>query len=153
MDPIKNLEKFGLDYTILDRDGIQAKLPFQNLPDDWLGVDMPDNGTINVPLLLRTLTRLCRSHGVDFLEYATVAKISADHTKMFPPANWRVQGTLRSPAGVSVQGREFGFRTDKIALTPGAYVNHVLFPSFGFTLNVDIWEMVSFDPSGEPEQG
>lgn len=130
-----------MKYTKLDRDGVQQTLPFQNLPDNWAGIDMPDNGTINVPLLVRTLHRLCREHSVDLLEYATVERIRPDDTRIFPDAKWFVEGIL-GPKGGSAQGSAFAFRTDKIALTSGAYTNHILFPSFGFTLKLDIWEMV-----------
>ncbi|EIW74475.1 FAD/NAD(P)-binding domain-containing protein [Coniophora puteana RWD-64-598 SS2] len=121
MGPVPNLDKYGLKYTKLGRNDIQENFPFQNLPDKWVGLDMSDNGCINVPLLLRTLHRLCREHGVDLFDYATVKRVN----------------------GASAQGTAFAFRTDKIALTPGAYVNHILFPSFGFTLDVNIWEMAS----------
>ena len=49
---------------------------------------------------------------------------------------------MGGPQGESGLTRKFGFRTDKIALTMGAYANHVLYPSFGFSLNLNIWEMV-----------
>lgn len=142
MGPIKNLEKYNMKYTKLDRDGIQDTSPFQNLPDNWEGIEMPDNGCINVPLLLRTLHRLCRARGVDLFDYATVKHIDADNSDVFPSANWVVRGTMHGPKGVSASSKDFAFRTDKIAITAGAYVNHVLYPSFGFTLKVNIWEMV-----------
>jgi len=132
-----------MKYTELDRNGIQEKYPFQNLPDNWEGVDMPDNnGSINLPLLLRTLYRLCRKHGVELFEYATVKCIEADPSKT---ANWVVKGELRSKDGASSLARDFAYKGNKIAITSGAYVNHVLYPSFGFTLNVSIWEMVSYN--------
>ena len=142
MGPIPNLERHHMAYTKLDRDGIEENFPFQNLPDNWEGIDMPDNGCINVALLLRTLHRLCHERGVDLFDYATVKRVRADDTKMYPPANWVVEGAMHGPKGASALAREFAFRTDKIAITPGAYVNHILFPSFGFTLDVNIWEMV-----------
>ncbi|TBU23610.1 FAD/NAD(P)-binding domain-containing protein [Dichomitus squalens] len=151
MDPIRNLDRHHMAYTILDRDGVEEKLPFQNLPDEWVGIDMPDNGCINVPLMLRTLTRLCREHRVDLFDYATVKRVRADNTKTYPSANWVVEGAMHGPKGASALARAFAFRADKIAITPGAYVNHILYPSFGFTLDVNIWEMVyeyyAIDPS------
>ncbi|KAI0076902.1 FAD/NAD(P)-binding domain-containing protein [Panus rudis PR-1116 ss-1] len=151
MGPIKNLDKYHMKYTKLDRDGIQKNFPFQNLPDNWEGIDMPDNGCINVPLLLRTLHRLCHALGVVLFDYATVKQIFPDKTKIYPPANWIIEGTMRGPKGASAYAQNFAFRTDKVAITPGAYVNHILYPSFGFTLDVNIWEMVyeyyAIDPS------
>ncbi|KAI0338507.1 FAD/NAD(P)-binding domain-containing protein [Trametopsis cervina] len=142
LGPIPNLNKYNMAYTRLNRDDIQEQYPFQNLPEGWEGLDMPDNGCINVPLLLRTLHRLCTARGVDLFEYATVGQIAADTSNGYPSANWVVRGEIRDPRGVSAQARKFSFRTDKIAITAGAYVNHVLYPSFGFTLDLSIWEMV-----------
>lgn len=141
MGPIPNLEKHDMKYTVLDRDGIQATLPFQNLPEEWVGIDMPDNGYINVPLLLRTLHHLCHKHGVDLFDYATVKSIQPDLTKL---TNWVVQGERSSQNGASGLTTTFAYGAKKIAITPGAYVNQILFPSFKFTLNVHIWEMVSY---------
>jgi sarcosine oxidase / L-pipecolate oxidase len=140
MGPIPNLEKHGMKYTKLSRDEIQERFPFQNLPDKWVGLDMPDNGCINLPLLLRTLHRLSRAHGVTVLEYATVKAIQADNKKF---TNWILVGEMRDPKGVSAQATEFVVHANKIAITPGAYANHILYPSFGFTLDLTIWEMVS----------
>ncbi|KAJ6577173.1 FAD/NAD(P)-binding domain-containing protein [Mycena capillaripes] len=148
LGPIPNLEKHNMKYTELDRDEIQEMFPFQNLPKNWIGLDMPDNGCINVPLLLRTLHRLCHARGVDLFDYATVSRINVDEMKI---ANWIIEGTMRNPKGVSAHARKFAFRTDKIAITTGAYINHALYPSFGFTLDINIWEMVyeyyAIDPS------
>jgi len=147
--PIPNLEKHGMKYTKVDRDEIQEKFPFQNLPDKWKGLEMPDNGCINVPLLLRTLYRLSEALGAQLSEYSTV-------TKIIPSAgsgNWEVKGIQRNPSGVTES--EFTYFTDKIIITPGAYVNHVLYPSFDFSLNIDIWEMVyqywSIDSAMQPQ--
>ncbi|KAF8183762.1 FAD/NAD(P)-binding domain-containing protein [Mycena galopus ATCC 62051] len=138
--PIPNLDYEGLTYTRLDRDKIQAQYPFQNLPDNWKGLEMPDNGCINVPLLLRTLHRLCHAHDVHFHEYATVKKIQS---KDLPHTTWTVEGDMSDERGSSGLTRRFAFTADKIAITSGAYVNHILYPSFNFSLDINIWEMTS----------
>ncbi|EMD32512.1 hypothetical protein CERSUDRAFT_118551, partial [Gelatoporia subvermispora B] len=137
--PIPNLKRYGLEYTQLTRDEIEAHFPFQNLPDEWIGIDMPDNGVINVSLLVRTLYRLCEKLGVTLLQYADVKHIHPDERD---PTLWRVQGLLGSDKGPSAVPRAFNFSARKIAITCGAFVNHVLYPSFGFSLNLEIWEMV-----------
>lgn len=138
LGPIPNLEKYHLKYTELSRDEIQENFPFQNLPDKWIGIDMPDNGCINVPLLLRTLYRLCEAWNVRLSQYSTVTQIIPSITGL---GDWVVKGTQKNPSGVTES--EFTYFTDKIIITPGAYVNHVLRPSFGFSLDINIWEMVS----------
>jgi hypothetical protein len=40
-------------------------------------------------------------------------------------------------------GRVITYRAKKIMVTSGAYVNHILRPSFGIQLRLDIWEMVA----------
>ena len=131
-----------MKYTKLTRSQIEADFPFQNLPDFYEGLDMPDNGCINVSLLLRTLHKLCEQHGVQLIDYATVRQILRDDSGTSPSAKWIVGGEMSGPQGSSILPTPFGFRTDKIALTMGAYTNHVLYPSFGFSLNLSIWEMV-----------
>jgi len=137
LGPIPNLQRYGMRYTELNRDQIQENFPFQNLPDKWIGIDMPDNGCINVPLLLRTLHKLCEAWNVRLSEYSTVTQIVPSITGL---GDWVVTGTQKNPSGVTES--KFEYFTDKIIITPGAYVNHVLHPSFGFSLNINIWEMV-----------
>ena len=143
MGPIPNPDRDDMKYTRLDSDGIEKKLHLRNLPKDYLGLEMPDNGCINVPLLLRTLHRLCHEHHVELIDYATVERISPDNLDVDPPANWVVEGMINGPESSHEVVKGFRVRTDKVAITAGAYVNHVLYPSFGFTLDVNIWEMVS----------
>ncbi|OCH90039.1 FAD/NAD(P)-binding domain-containing protein [Obba rivulosa] len=146
--PIPNLKKYGLKYTELTRDDIEAQNPFQNLPDDWVGLDMPDNGVINVTLLTRTLFRLCEQLGVKLLQYAYVNSVTPC---ISDPSLWLVGGLLGSDKGASAAPNQFTFGAHKIAITCGAYVNHILYPSFCFSLNLQIWEMVfeyySIDPT------
>lgn len=112
---------------------IETRYPFKNLPSDWVGLFAPDNGVINVPLLLRTLLKLAENLGVDALEHAKVnsIRLSDDDTEV-----WEVVTTRDETEDVV-------FRTKKVILAPGAYINHVLKPSFGFSLDLDIWEMVA----------
>jgi len=58
------------------------------------------------------------------------------------PSGWRVAGQLGSDEGESAQPKHFDFGASKIAITAGAYTNHILRPSFNFGFNIDIWEMV-----------
>ena len=145
--PIPNLKAHHMEYTMLTRDDIEEKFPFQQLPDNWEGIDMPDNGCINVPLLLRTLHRLCKQLGVHLLDYATVKRVVPDRTRL---STWMVEGVVTDSRGLSITAKKFRHCTNKIVITPGAYVNHVLYPSFGFSLDVNIWEMVGESPPRAP---
>lgn len=139
--PIKNLEKYGLKYTRLSREEIMNQHPFKDLPEPWVGIDMPDNGCINVNLLTRTLFRLCDEAGVDLVQYAEVQKIHPDPSA---EERWIVSGSLSTEMGSDFAPTLFESSTTKIAITAGAFVNHVLFPSFGFTFDLNIWDMVAF---------
>ncbi|RDB24912.1 hypothetical protein Hypma_008041 [Hypsizygus marmoreus] len=138
--PIPNLEKYGMRYRRLTRDQIEEENPFQNLPDSWEGLDIDDNGVINVPLLTRSLYQLCEHYGVRFMQYADVKRIRPDLSTI---DSWIVDVELGSDKGSSVAPAPYHASAPKIALTCGAYVNHVLYPSFNFTLNLSIWEMTS----------
>ncbi|KAF8594151.1 FAD/NAD(P)-binding domain-containing protein [Ceratobasidium sp. AG-I] len=129
--PIPNLDRHNMKYRKLNRDEIENENPFKELPDKWIGLDMEDNGVINVSLLLRKLFEMSKARGVNLVQYADVKKISPD-----PDAKdkWLVSGDSAVP-------EEFTVSTTKIAITPGAYVNHILAPSFGFKFDISIWEM------------
>lgn len=102
---------------------------------------MPDDGVINVPLMARLLYRLREQLGLKMVQYAQVIKVVVD------PASedgWRVYGLLGTDMGSSVAPQEFNYGAKKIAITAGAYVNHIVEPSFNFHFNLDIWEMVKF---------
>ncbi|KAJ6498738.1 FAD/NAD(P)-binding domain-containing protein [Mycena sanguinolenta] len=137
--PISNLERHGMAFTLLDRNGIEEKFPFQNLPDGWEGIDMPDNGCINVPLLLRTLYRLCHAQGVKLFEYATVEMIEAAPISSL--AKWSVMGKMHNPKGASAQARNFAFGTKKIAITAGAYIWEMVYEYYAIDSAVNFKKM------------
>lgn len=145
--PIPNLKRHGMKYTMLSRDEIEQQYPFRDLPDKWIGIDMPDNGCINLTLLLRKLYELSKGLGVDLVQYADVRNISPDTNT---EDKWLVSGQLGSPQGQSIAPEPFRVVATKIAITSGAYVNHVLAPSFGFGFNIDIWEMVNSESDRTP---
>lgn len=97
-----------------------------------MGLFAPDNGVINVQLLLRTLYSLARDYGADAKQHTKVGHI---HPLNEDKSTWEVNGTIH--------GKSVTYRTKKIIITSGSYVNHVLRPSFGISLGLDIWEMVA----------
>jgi len=127
--PKANLDRLKMSYKELTKDEIEAQFPFKNLPDDYVGIWAPDNGCINVPLLLRTLYRLGQSYGATMKQEASVDKIITTDNGV------EVQYVDKQGKRISVKGK-------KAVLTSGAYTNHVLTQSFNFRLKLDIWEMV-----------
>lgn len=123
-----------IDTVLVSKADIEKRWPFKNLPDNWEGVFAPDNGVINVPLMLRTLSRLAKDYGAH-------ARQNIEVTKLVPVEEhgekiWSVE-TLRHGT------EKLSFRTRKVIVTSGAYTNHVLEPSFDLRLKLCIWEMVA----------
>ena len=133
-----------MKYQELSVKQIMEQLPFKDLPDDFKGLWAPDNGCINVPLVLRKLAELClKSKKVDILEYARVTEIlsALDDVKLV--AECKNASSDHSENKI--------FIASKCAITAGAYTNHILQPSFGIKLKLEIWEMAyayySCDPN------
>ncbi|EHK19952.1 uncharacterized protein TRIVIDRAFT_193320 [Trichoderma virens Gv29-8] len=133
LGPIVHLNRLEMAYNILTAEEIQRRYPFKNLPDKWIGVFAPDNGIINVPLLLRSLLTLAKHYSAQARQHTEVKSIVPDD---HDSSKWKVKA-------VSHGKDEVVFLTKKIVITAGAYVNHILQPSFGITLDLDIWEMVA----------
>ncbi|GKU08081.1 sarcosine oxidase [Fusarium langsethiae] len=132
LGPIDNLKKFDMHYKELSAEEIEDQYPFKDLKKDWMGLFAPDNGVINVQLLLRTLYSLARDYGADAKQHTEVNQIRPSGKDK---AIWEVHGT--------VHGKSVTYLTKKIVITSGSYVNHVLKPSFGISLGLEIWEMVA----------
>ena len=109
-------------------------LPFKNLPSKFEELWAPDNGCINVPLVLRKLADLCQEHNVEIVEYARVRKITASSDDAI-----KVEVECSNPSGDRLEQKVFD--AFKCAITAGAYTNHILEPSFCIRLHLEIWEM------------
>ncbi|KAF9473298.1 FAD/NAD(P)-binding domain-containing protein [Pholiota conissans] len=139
--PIPNLERHGMAYRRLTHGEIQAENPFYNLPDNYIGLDIPDNGVINVPLLTSSLYNLCVKYGVHLHQYADAKRIEVKTSD--PKGEWIVTVEMGNPRGHGFAPVPHQTIAKKIAITCGAFVNHILAPSFNFTLDLTIWEMAS----------
>ncbi|KAH6643228.1 hypothetical protein C7974DRAFT_387082 [Boeremia exigua] len=134
MGPIANLETLDMPFRKMTKQEMESEYPFKNLPEAWEGIFAPDNGIINVPLLLRTLARLAKDYGAQTQQYTEVRKLvpmEEDNEDI-----WRVDTRVNGDEAVS-------FKARKIIIAAGAYTNHVVQPSFGFKLKLNIWEMVA----------
>jgi sarcosine oxidase / L-pipecolate oxidase len=124
--PIPNMKRLGLPYQILTPAQIMQRYPFRDLPANFVGVFAPDNGCINVPLLLRSLYRLAQSYGAKLQAHAEVKDFKLGE------------------GGVSVtfdNGEIETVTASKCIVAPGAYVNDVL-KGIGIQIDLNIWEMV-----------
>lgn len=132
MGPKKNLDHFHMTYKELSAKQIEEQYPFKNLESNWEGLFAPDNGVINVQLLLRTLYNLAKDYGAQAKQHTSVKEIRISDEDS---SIWEVHAMAHDV--------EVTYLTKKVIITGGAYVNHVLKPSFGISLDLDIWEMVA----------
>lgn len=107
---------------------IEDRYPFKDLPAEWIGLYAPDNGIINVQLLLRTLLSLAKDYGAQAKQHTDVRHICPSRSDN---NIWDVH-TIRHDKDVAV------FKAKKIVIASGGYVNHVLKPSFGTSLDLNI---------------
>ena len=135
VDPIKNLERLKMKYQQLTAKEIEQQFPFKDLPSCYEGLWAPDNGCINVALVLRKLAELSKKYGAEIREYASVKKIHVPGEHHI-----RVEVQFSNASGDATEKKIFDAKT--CAITPGAYINHILEPSFHLKLNINIWEMV-----------
>ncbi|KAI0569846.1 Amine oxidase [Pyrenophora tritici-repentis] len=134
MGPIANLENMHMPFRKMTKQEMENEYPFKNLPEEWEGIFAPDNGVINVPLLLRTLARLAKDYGAHTQQYTEVKKLVP--VKENDEDIWKIEARVNRDKAVS-------FRARKIIIATGAYTNHVVQPSFNFKLKLNIWEMVA----------
>lgn len=116
---------------------IEAEWPFKNLPKGekgYKGVFAPDNGVINVQLLLRTLSRLAKTYGAHAEQHIQVTELL--NVKENNESVWTVKG-------MQLGQNEVNFKARKVAITAGAYVNDLLEKSFDLKLDLNIWEMTA----------
>ncbi|KAI1501589.1 hypothetical protein F5X99DRAFT_428346 [Biscogniauxia marginata] len=133
MGPVSNLERLNMPYKELNATDIEDRYPFKDLPPEWIGLYAPDNGVINVQLLLRTLLSLAKDYGAEAKQHThvKVIRLSEGDSNI-----WEVH-TIRH------DNHPVLYKAKKIIIASGDYVNHVLKPSFGISLDLDIWEMVA----------
>lgn len=124
--PIKNMKRLGLPFEVLTAAEIMQRNPFKDLPSSFVGVYAPTNGCINVPLLVRSLHRLCLSYGAKVVSGAKVEKLVVSANEV---------------AVTYFDGDQRTVKAGKCILTPGAYINDVL-ASLNLQLDLNIWEMV-----------
>jgi sarcosine oxidase/L-pipecolate oxidase len=127
LDPIVNLKKLDMPYRELTAQEIMQEYPLKDLPSSYLGVFAPDNGCINVPLVLRNLYRLAQSYGATLVSHALVTGVKVTDAA----------ATLTA----TIAGEDATFVADKLIIASGAYTNDIL-QSLHLELDLQIWEMV-----------
>lgn len=92
---------------------IEERYPFKNLPPKWIGLFAPDNGVINVQLLLRSLLSLAKDYGAEAKQHTRVERIIPSTTDK---TIWEVHA-------ISHDTDPALFKAKKIVIASGAYVN------------------------------
>ncbi|MET7331129.1 FAD-dependent oxidoreductase [Nonomuraea sp. NPDC005650] len=123
LDPIKNLKRLKMEYRVLAAAQIQREYPFMRLPETFVGLYAPDNGCIDVPLVLRTLRRLTVERGGQVRPHARVTALAG-----------------RAGGVVVTIGQDEKVTARKCVVACGAYTNDVL-ASLDLRLRLGIWEM------------
>jgi glycine/D-amino acid oxidase-like deaminating enzyme len=120
------MDELKIPYKPLKAAEIEAKFPFKDLPEDYFGFFQEDGGIIDLAATLRALYNVAEAAAnVDLLEHTKVADIES------------------KPSGeILVSTAEQTFKTEKLIITPGSYINDIL-KHFGLAVNIDIWEMSS----------
>jgi sarcosine oxidase/L-pipecolate oxidase len=126
LDPIKNLDRLKMPYRVMSAKEIQAEYPFRGLPQSFQGVYAPDNGCIDVPLVLRSLYRLATDYGATIRPHCRVTELRVEPDRVIVATD--TEGLRSVTASTCI-------------LAAGAYTNHVL-ATTGLELDLSIWEMV-----------
>jgi sarcosine oxidase/L-pipecolate oxidase len=115
LDPITNLKAKNLPFKhYLTGSEIMKDYPcFKNLPESYQAVFSPDNGSINVPLVLRTLARLAETNGAQLVQHAHVKNLAVDTKGVTVSVDLGAEGPK------TVKGK-------KAIITSGAYSNDIL---------------------------
>ncbi|KAM9957008.1 hypothetical protein ACTFIR_003745 [Dictyostelium discoideum] len=136
LGPIPNLERLGMQYKVLTAQEIMEEYPFRNIPSNHQGVFAPDNGVINLPLVLRSLYKLCLQYGCKMVSHAEVKLIKNLSTTM-------VEIEVEHTDVDQKTKQSFKVKSKKAAITSNSFCNHIIKPSFGWELDMTIWEMTS----------
>lgn len=128
------MKELGQPVTQLTAAQIEASYPFAHLPSGFVGVFQKNAATIRVPDVLRTLMELATTAGAVLQAEAQLLDMVSD------PNGVTVRVRERDPE--KGEKREVRYRTDKVILCPGPYVNETV-RSLGFQLDVEIWQLAS----------
>ncbi len=74
---MRTMDRLGQKYQRLERDDIQKKYGFDNLPKDYIGVFHDNAGTIHARETQEVLLGLAVYHGVECIEQTTVTDITS----------------------------------------------------------------------------
>lgn len=125
-EAIQVMEELKIPYEALDAQQIEDRYHFKNLKKDYGGFFQADGGMINLPLTLQTMYNVAnRADNITLTEFAQVVNIDS-----------KLNGNI------IVKTEDMAYVSEKLILTPGAYVNELL-QHLGLWINLDIWEMSS----------
>jgi glycine/D-amino acid oxidase-like deaminating enzyme len=124
---MKVMDELNIPYEPLsDAQQIEKRFPFKNLPKNYSGFFQADGGIIDLEATLKALYTISNeAENVDLLSNTAVTNIQS------------------LPGGeIIVSTAQEEFKTQKLILTPGSYINNLL-KFFNLSVAIDIWEMSS----------
>jgi len=120
------MDELNIPYTPLTAKQIEEQFPFKDIPKKYNGFFQSDGGIINFDATQKALYNICdAARNVELRANAPVTNI---------------QSLEDGSIIVSINGEDI--ITEKLVLTPGAYVNDIL-KFFNLSVDIDIWEMSS----------
>ncbi|WP_343329835.1 FAD-dependent oxidoreductase [Polaribacter staleyi] len=120
------MDELDIPYEKLNASQIQNRFPFKSIPEIYHGFFQKDGGIIDLAATQKALLNICISApNVTLLEHSPVTNI---------------QSLENGNIIVSIDGVDF--ITEKLVLTPGAYINELL-TFLRLSIDIDIWEMSS----------
>ncbi len=120
------MDELCIPYTPLTAEQIEAQFPFKDIPKKYNGFFQKDGGIIDFNATQKALYTICNgAKNVDLKANTPVTNI---------------QSLENGNIIVTANGEDI--TTEKLVLTPGAYVNDIL-RFFNLSVDIDIWEMSS----------
>jgi sarcosine oxidase / L-pipecolate oxidase len=124
--PVKTLKALDKEFRLLDKNEIEREYGFRDLPEHYVGIYQADNAVTDVKMTIQVLAGLCSQNHVQILPRRRVIRIDS------------LPGSV---AAILSDGSRITARKAILALGP--YTNELLRPSFGFELNLHMWDMCS----------
>ena len=123
---MKVMDELHIPYEPLRANQIEKRFPFKEIPEDYTGFFQAQGGIINLQATQKAFIQICRSaQNVTLRDYSPVTGIDS-----------------RESGEIIVCTPDQEFTTQKLVISPGAYINEIL-KHLGLSVDILIWEMSS----------